>query len=320
MFVFEADPPDVRKIPVDDIMGVTVVLLTCSYRSKEFIRVGYYVNNEYDDPELKENPPAEIQFQKLTRNILSSEVRETLSTLEDVKKWIPSILKDIEFYVNQMEVSCYPKKTIEEFEKRISQLRGEYKAFVRKSHELEPDLSATPWSDRPYSRKRQKIDEHGSGTETEAKLHISADIVTSRNHSNTSGFVPLSTPLLSEVKSCAEFYGSRKSDYHALPEVNMCSQDQPLDFSFTANTTREPGLSEVLKTSASLCGYDSSNGLKSNVVRDLEGTCELIHTAYDVETKKNSSSTNNSSLVHQDCPSNQSLNLPYSDSSSDEET
>ncbi|RUS72890.1 hypothetical protein EGW08_019350 [Elysia chlorotica] len=81
MFVFEADPPDVRKIPVDDIMGVTVVLLTCSYRSKEFIRVGYYVNNEYDDPELKENPPAEIQFQKLTRNILSSEVRVTRFTI-----------------------------------------------------------------------------------------------------------------------------------------------------------------------------------------------------------------------------------------------
>ncbi|GFN81389.1 histone chaperone asf1 [Plakobranchus ocellatus] len=81
MFVFEADPPDFRKIPVDDIMGVTVVLLTCSYRGKEFIRVGYYVNNEYDDPELKENPPAEIQLQKLTRNILSSEVRVTRFTI-----------------------------------------------------------------------------------------------------------------------------------------------------------------------------------------------------------------------------------------------
>ncbi|KAK0069495.1 histone chaperone asf1b-B [Biomphalaria pfeifferi] len=81
MFVFEADPPDVKKIPVDDIMGVTVVLLTCSYRGKEFIRVGYYVNNEYDDPELKENPPTEIQYNKLTRNILSSEVRVTRFTI-----------------------------------------------------------------------------------------------------------------------------------------------------------------------------------------------------------------------------------------------
>jgi hypothetical protein len=32
MFVFQADPPDPAKIPVADVVGVTVVLLTCSYR------------------------------------------------------------------------------------------------------------------------------------------------------------------------------------------------------------------------------------------------------------------------------------------------
>ena len=36
-----------------DVVGVTVILLTCSYRSQEFIRVGYYVCNEYTDPELQ---------------------------------------------------------------------------------------------------------------------------------------------------------------------------------------------------------------------------------------------------------------------------
>ena len=46
-FVFQADPPDVTKIPNSDILGVTVLLLTCSYNDTEFIRVGYYVNNEY---------------------------------------------------------------------------------------------------------------------------------------------------------------------------------------------------------------------------------------------------------------------------------
>lgn len=49
-FVFQADPPDASKIPQQDVVGVTVVLLTCSYRGHEFIRVGYYVNNEYSDP------------------------------------------------------------------------------------------------------------------------------------------------------------------------------------------------------------------------------------------------------------------------------
>jgi histone chaperone ASF1 len=31
---------------------VTALLLTCSYKGKEFVRVGYYVNVEYTDPEL----------------------------------------------------------------------------------------------------------------------------------------------------------------------------------------------------------------------------------------------------------------------------
>eukprot|EP00183_Erythrolobus_madagascarensis_P003799 CAMPEP_0185854346 /NCGR_PEP_ID=MMETSP1354-20130828/22042_1 /TAXON_ID=708628 /ORGANISM="Erythrolobus madagascarensis, Strain CCMP3276" /LENGTH=103 /DNA_ID=CAMNT_0028556083 /DNA_START=1 /DNA_END=309 /DNA_ORIENTATION=+ len=31
-FVLNVDPPDVSKLPVDDIIGVTVVLLSCSYK------------------------------------------------------------------------------------------------------------------------------------------------------------------------------------------------------------------------------------------------------------------------------------------------
>ncbi|CAG2106730.1 unnamed protein product [Medioppia subpectinata] len=77
MFVFQADPPDPAKIPVADAVGVTVVLLTCSYRGKEFIRVGYYVNNEYSDPELKENPPTAPLFDKLQRNVLATSPRVT---------------------------------------------------------------------------------------------------------------------------------------------------------------------------------------------------------------------------------------------------
>lgn len=41
------------------------MLLTCSYRQQEFIRVGYYVNNEYVDPEVRENPPQEPDFDQV---------------------------------------------------------------------------------------------------------------------------------------------------------------------------------------------------------------------------------------------------------------
>lgn len=41
------------------------------------MRVGYFINNDYTDPELKENPPSKPQFDKLTRNILASKPRVT---------------------------------------------------------------------------------------------------------------------------------------------------------------------------------------------------------------------------------------------------
>lgn len=77
IFVFQADPPDVTRIPEQDAVGVTIVLLTCSYRGQEFVRVGYFINNDYTDAELRENPPPKPQFDKLTRNILASKPRVT---------------------------------------------------------------------------------------------------------------------------------------------------------------------------------------------------------------------------------------------------
>jgi len=76
-FVFSAEPPDADKIPSAEVVGVTVILLTCSYREQEFLRVGYYVSNEYDDPEMQENPPEKPDFAKLRRNILASNPRVT---------------------------------------------------------------------------------------------------------------------------------------------------------------------------------------------------------------------------------------------------
>ena len=70
-------------------MGVTVVLLTCSYKGNEFVRVGFYVNNEYSDSELAENMPAKPIFEKVliicqptTRNGFASDrVSSKISSL-----------------------------------------------------------------------------------------------------------------------------------------------------------------------------------------------------------------------------------------------
>lgn len=76
-FRMECPPPDPNKIPSEDLVGVTALLLTCSYRDKEFVRVGYYVNNEYTDPELIESPPEQPRIDKLQRNVLVDHPRVT---------------------------------------------------------------------------------------------------------------------------------------------------------------------------------------------------------------------------------------------------
>ena len=75
-FVLEADAPDASKL--EDVLGVTVVLVTCSYREREFIRVGYYVNNEYtEEYDEVTGPPMPLDITKVTRQILADKPRVT---------------------------------------------------------------------------------------------------------------------------------------------------------------------------------------------------------------------------------------------------
>ncbi|KAG5919489.1 Histone chaperone asf1 [Claviceps capensis] len=76
-FLFEADSPNINRIPDGDIIGVTVILLTCAYDGREFVRVGYYVNNEYDSEELNADPPGKPVVERVRRNILSEKPRVT---------------------------------------------------------------------------------------------------------------------------------------------------------------------------------------------------------------------------------------------------
>lgn len=68
-FDFEGTPPNSSKIPTDDVLGVSALILTGSYKDQEFVRVGYYQNTEYDNDEMKENPPNPIIFERLVRDI-----------------------------------------------------------------------------------------------------------------------------------------------------------------------------------------------------------------------------------------------------------
>ncbi|KJH49445.1 Anti-silencing protein, ASF1-like protein [Dictyocaulus viviparus] len=76
-FVFAVDAPDPSKIPVQDLVGVTVLLLRCKYNGQEFINLGWFVSNDYEDLELKENPPAKPLIEKLIRTVQTDDLRVT---------------------------------------------------------------------------------------------------------------------------------------------------------------------------------------------------------------------------------------------------
>lgn len=98
-FVFEADAPDTKRIPDADVLGVTVVLLTCAYDGREFIRVGYYVNNEYETEELNSDPPAKPIIEKIRRNVLADKPRVTRFAI----KWDSEASAPAEFPPDQPE-------------------------------------------------------------------------------------------------------------------------------------------------------------------------------------------------------------------------
>ncbi|KAF2399854.1 histone deposition protein Asf1 [Trichodelitschia bisporula] len=103
-FTFEADPPKITTIPSSEILGVTVILLTCSYDGREFVRVGYYVNNEYDDEALAENPPAKPIIEKIRRNILAEKPRVTRFAI----KWDSEATAPPEYPPDQPEADQAP--------------------------------------------------------------------------------------------------------------------------------------------------------------------------------------------------------------------
>eukprot|EP00158_Paraphelidium_tribonemae_P000836 Partr_v1_DN23521_c0_g1_i1_m14190 putative ASF1 anti-silencing function 1 homolog len=95
-FVFQAPHPNPERIPATDAVGVTVLILACSYFGREFVRVGYYVNNEYESEEMRAEPPEKPLFDKLVRSILADKPRVTRFPIAWTKELPPPDLPSVE--------------------------------------------------------------------------------------------------------------------------------------------------------------------------------------------------------------------------------
>jgi histone chaperone ASF1 len=98
-FQFEGSAPDPTRIPTEDVLGVAALILTGTYNDAEFVRVGYYQNTEYDNEEMKENPPKAIAFDRLVRDI-SARPRVTRF---QIKWYVSSLHKHSQFHLQFLQ-------------------------------------------------------------------------------------------------------------------------------------------------------------------------------------------------------------------------
>ena len=97
---------------------MTAVMITCSYHQQEFVRVGYFVHNDYESAELRETPPENPDMsQKISRNIMvSSDWRKGNSDLiYSVKAEEPRVTR---FRINWGDGPAVEAPPVEEEERR----------------------------------------------------------------------------------------------------------------------------------------------------------------------------------------------------------
>ncbi|KAM9357654.1 uncharacterized protein ABDE67_003142 [Symphorus nematophorus] len=93
----------------------------------------------------------------------------TLNSASSVKKWIPSIKNEIEYYLQQSQLSHYPERKIAEFQLHIEALEREYKSFISKLRVLDPSCKHKPWTPRAYCKRRADTQDSPSIVSVTAK-------------------------------------------------------------------------------------------------------------------------------------------------------
>ncbi|XP_053700106.1 uncharacterized protein si:dkey-86e18.1 [Synchiropus splendidus] len=146
----------------------------------------------------------------------------TLNSASSVKKWIPSIKKEMEYCLQQSQLAHYPERKIAEFHLQIEALEKEYKSFIRKLHLLDPTCKDHPWTPRAYRKRRAEMpDSHSFGKDR--KVGESPIAVNSK-------FDP-AVPVTGEGIAVNENHVH--PPFHpsvGMPKTDREDQDQPLSF------------------------------------------------------------------------------------------
>ncbi|XP_008405556.1 uncharacterized protein LOC103463759 isoform X1 [Poecilia reticulata] len=159
----------------------------------------------------------------------------TLNSAPSVKKWIPSIKSEIEYYLQQSQLPHYPERKIAEFQLHIEALEKEYKSFLRKLRALDPSCKHKPWTPRAYSKRRGETqDPPNAGKNPRLNELYDEGSQKSRGESDSASDSPGCFRSLATAATCS-FSDTR---LHSLVPTSAVSdessvQDQPLSFDQT---------------------------------------------------------------------------------------
>uniref|UniRef100_UPI00398F2A20 uncharacterized protein n=1 Tax=Pristiophorus japonicus TaxID=55135 RepID=UPI00398F2A20 len=183
----------------------------------------------------------------------------SLNSAVGVKKWIPSIKTEIEYYLQQSQLCHYSERKIKEFQDHIEELQKEYQRYLWKLRRLDPSHKEHPWKPRAYTRKRPP----NLATQTINELGIL--------HNLKRQCTPLSNKtedVTPECDSDEESDEGRERSHRSprIPDgvlydcstVNPDFQDQPLTF----NPARVPPRFSLHLTPKNTSGEDSHHMTK----------------------------------------------------------
>ncbi|XP_040896535.1 uncharacterized protein si:dkey-86e18.1 [Toxotes jaculatrix] len=164
-----------------------------------------------------------------------------LNSASSVKKWIPSIKNEIEYYLQQSQLSHYPERKIAEFQLHIEALEKEYKSFIAKLRVLDPSCKHKPWTPRAYCKRRAETQDSPSIVKN---LRYSESLEDSSQCSGAesdlasswTGCHKTSATERQGLCSCSETRFQTPVPTNLMPESSeaICAdQDQPLSFDRT---------------------------------------------------------------------------------------
>ncbi|KAM4739129.1 uncharacterized protein FYW61_003708 [Anableps anableps] len=162
-----------------------------------------------------------------------------LNSALSVKKWIPSIKSEIEYYLQQSQLPHYPERKIAEFQLHIEALEKEYKSFITKLRVLDPSCKHKPWTPRAYSKRRGEAEDSLSAVKNPRLNELYEEgSLKSRGESDSASNSPRSFQSRATVETC-NFSETRFQSLVSTSTVSETSggassvQDQPLSFDQT---------------------------------------------------------------------------------------